>query len=201
MPTPGWTRVVIFLAAGFWLLLTFVLDVPVDTMWLKSLGGIASGVVLVLLAFDSLLWRWLPEALTRRPVLRGTWRASLQYQWPMDEPQKSKDCYIVIRQTFSKVSVDMLLDISESHSTSADLIERNGRRFLCFSYWSSARTTEREGNPPHRGGAELAVSTKPRTRLEGDYWTERRTIGHISTLGHSSTLFDDYSSAQVGSYK
>jgi hypothetical protein len=200
MPTPFWTRAVVFLAAGFWLLLAFVLNVPVDKTWLKWLGGIASAVVLALLAFDYILWRWLPCALTRRPVLRGTWKATLEYHWPEDQPSKTKDAYIVIRQTYSTISVGMLFDISESHSTSAAIVERNGRRFLSFSYWSAASTTEREGNPPHRGAAELGISMKPRMLLEGDYWTERKTIGRIRSAGRSRHIFDDFESAKAAEY-
>jgi hypothetical protein len=200
MPTPFWTRAIVLLAAGFWLLLAFVLHVPVDKTWLKALGGIASAVVLVLLAFDYLLWRWLPATITRRPVLHGTWKATLEYRWPESEPPKTKDAYVVIRQTYSTVSVEMLFDISDSHSTSAAIVERNGRRFLSFSYWSASRTTEREANPPHRGGAELGISLKPCRRLDGDYWTERKTVGRITTAGWSRHLFDDFESAHGASY-
>src|SRR5919108_3241980 len=112
MPTPFWTRVVVLLAAGFWLVLAFVLNVPVDKTWLKSLGGIASGVVLALLAFDYFLWRWLPVAITRRPMLRGTWKATLEYRWPATGPAETKDAFIVVRQTYSTISVGMLFDIS-----------------------------------------------------------------------------------------
>jgi hypothetical protein len=45
--------------------------------WLKYLGGIASVIVVLLLIFDRWAWRWLPLAVSKRPNLRGTWRAQL----------------------------------------------------------------------------------------------------------------------------
>jgi hypothetical protein len=44
------------------------------------------------------------------------------------------------------------------------------------------------------------IALKPRTRLEGDYWTERKTRGHIATNGYSKRAYDDFASAQKGSY-
>ena len=199
MPTPTATRVVIGLSAGLWLALAFVLDAPVDKTWLKYLGGIASVVVGLMLIFDRCAWRWLPVSVTKRPNLRGTWKAQLHYQWP-DRPTKTKDCFVVIRQTYSTVSVDMHFDISDSHSRSAALVETNGRHSLWWSYLSVAHSLEQEGNPPHRGGTELVISLKPRLSLAGDYWTERKTRGRVTTAGRSKHFYDDYDSALAATY-
>jgi hypothetical protein len=200
MPTPFWTRLIIGLTAALWLLIAFVLDVPVDKNWLKALGGIGAAIVGALLLFDYWAWRLLPAGILRRPKLHGTWKATLHYQWPEGTPTKTKPCYIVIRQTYSAVSVEMLFDISASQSRSASIVNENGRRSLWFSYWSAATALEREGNPPHRGGAELVISRKPR-RLEGDYWTERKTRGRIVTEGHTGRVYDTYEGAQSGEYQ
>lgn len=200
MPTPLATRIVIGLSAGLWLVLAFVLHAPVDRTWLKYLGGIASIVVVVLLIFDRWGWRWLPAAVTKRPSLQGTWRALLQYQWPEGTPIQTKDCFIVIRQTYSTVTVDMHFDISDSHSRSAAIVETNARRSLWWSYLSVAHSLEQEGNPPHRGGAELVISSKPRHSLAGDYWTERKTRGRVTTTGHAKHCYDDYQSALGATY-
>jgi len=201
MPTPFWTRLVLALAAGLWLALAFLLDAPVDAEWLQPLGAVMAAVVLLLLAFDRLAWRWLPLAVTKRPMLHGTWKSTLEFEWPGGTPPQSKECYLVVRQTYSTVTVDMLFDISSSQSRSAAIREVNGRRGLWWSYWSAARTLDREDNPPHRGGAELVISVKPVLRLEGDYWTERKTRGRILTHGRSKHIYDDFESARGGSYQ
>jgi pimeloyl-ACP methyl ester carboxylesterase len=200
VPSPLATRIVIGLSAGLWLALAFALDAPVDKTWLKYLGGIASVVVVLLLIFDRWAWRRVPVAMARRPNLQGTWKAQLHYQWPDGSPTQTKDCFIVIRQTYSTVTVDMHFDISDSHSRSAAIVETNGRRSLWWSYLSVAHSLEQEGNPPHRGGAELVISPKPKLTLAGDYWTERKTRGRLTTSGRSKRLYDDYESAAAASY-
>lgn len=200
MPTPLATRIVIGLSAALWLALAFVLKAPVDKGWLKALGAIASVVVVLLLIFDRWAWRWLPVAVSKRPNLQGTWKAQLHYQWPEGTPTQIKDCFIVIRQTYSSVSVDMHFDISDSQSRSAAIVETNGRRGLWWSYLSVAHALEQEGNPPHRGGAELVISPKPKLSLAGDYWTERKTRGRVTTIGHTKQCYEDYQSALGGTY-
>jgi hypothetical protein len=200
MPTPLATRIIIGLSAGLWLVLAFVLDAPVDRTWLKYVGGIASVVVVLLLIFDRWAWRWLPAAVTKRPNLQGTWRAQLHYQWPEGTPTQTQDCFITIRQTYSTVTVGVLSDVSDSQSRSAAIVETNGRRSLWWSYLSIAHSLEQEGNPPHRGGAELVISSKPKLSLAGDYWTERKTRGRLTTTGRSKHPYDDYQSARTATY-
>jgi hypothetical protein len=205
MPTPFWTRVIIGLSAGLWLLIAFVLEVPVEKNWLKALGGIAAAVVAGLLVFDRWAWRWLPVTLPGHPKLHGTWNATLEFE-EMEEGAPSsggtvrQDCFLVIRQTYSTVTVNMLFDVSTSESRSAAVCEQNGVLRLWFSYWSAAGALHRDGNAPHRGGAELVISQKPRLSLAGDYWTERRTRGRIETRGHSRYIYDDFAGACEGKY-
>jgi hypothetical protein len=200
VPTPLATRIIIGVSATLWFVLAFVLHAPVDKTWLKYLGAIASVVVVMVLVFDRWAWRWLPVALSKRPNLCGTWKAQLHYQWPEGTPTQTKDCFIVIRQTYSTITVAMHFDISDSHSRSAAIVETNGQRSLWWSYLSVAHSLEQVGNPPHRGGAELVISLKPTLSLAGDYWTERTTRGRIATNGRTTQFYDSYGSAQSASY-
>jgi hypothetical protein len=111
-----------------------------------------------------------------------------------------EDCYIAVRQTYSTLSVDMLFDISTSQSQSADIRSHNGRQSVWWSYLSLAGTLHQAGNPPHRGGAQLVVSLKPETSLAGDYWTERKTKGRITTSGRHRHCFDAYANANGADY-
>ena len=205
MPTPFWTRLIIGLAAGVWLLIAFVLEVDINKEWVKPLGGVAAIVVGGLLFFDRWAWRWLPFSLPGHPKLHGTWKAILEFE-ELEEGRPTggrlkKDCFVVIRQTYSAISVNMLFDVSTSESRSAAICEQNGVLRLWFSYWSAAGVLQRDNNAPHRGGAEIVISREPRLSLAGDYWTERRTRGSVVTSGHSKQIFDDFGSACQGQYK
>ena len=199
MPSSAAIRVTVGLTVAVLLLVALITGEPVEETWPRSLGIAATLVTLVFWSFDRVLWRWLPSGITRRPKLYGTWKATLTWEWPAGTEQE-KDCYLAIRQTFSRIAVDMCFDISSSECRSAGIVNSGGRRLLCFSYWSAARALRREDNAPHRGAAELVIATKPKASLRGDYWTDRRTLGHIETHGRSKKLYDDFSSAASGTY-
>jgi len=204
MPTPFWTRLIIGVSAGLWLLIAFVLHVDIDDEWVKTLGGVAAVVVAGLLVFDRWAWRWLPLTLPGHPKLHGTWRGVLEFE-ELEQGKPTggtlrKECFLVIRQTYSTISVNMLFDVSTSESRSAAICEQKGVLRLWFSYWSAAGTLHRDGNEPHRGGAEVVISREPTLSLRGDYWTERRTRGRIETHGHTARVYDDYESACDGHY-
>ncbi len=202
MPSAPWTRAIIFLAAGIWFVAAFFIGVPVDRVWLKYLGGTASVVVILLLAFDLFIWRWLPKWLVKRPNIRGTWKATLQSNFiGQDGKPVEKVCYIVIRQNYSKICVEMLFDISNSVSASAEIVQGNGRPALWYTYRSEAHALKQEGNPPHRGATTLYIADTPRVALEGDYWTERNTTGRIETSGRNKKLADSFRGAGQLTYK
>jgi SMODS-associating 2TM, beta-strand rich effector domain len=196
MPTPSWTRIVVALAAGAWFVTALLMDVPVDQEWLRPLGSATSAVVLLLLAFDRWLWRLFPTKVIGRPKLYGTWGATLEYDDTATGERVHKPCFIVIRQDYSRVRcVDLFTDISVSRSENAAILGEDGRRSLWFSYWSGAHALERDGNPPHRGAAQLTIATKPTVKLAGDYWTDRQTRGRIAADTRTRHCYDDYASA------
>lgn len=205
MPTPGWIRIVIGLAAAIWLGVAIILEVPVDQRWLRALGAVISVVVLLLVAFDRWMWKWPGiRRLVKRPVLAGTWKAMLSSNWP--DPDTGEvilpmDAYFVIRQTYTRVSVRALFRGSNSEHIVGDLVESTtGPPVLWFMFRSEARTLNRDGNPPRRGAAALVVSSVPRLQLRGDYWTEVGTRGQVITHGHSGRLYDDFDQAAGGRY-
>jgi hypothetical protein len=202
MPTARWTRVVIGLAAGVWVLILVATGGSVDAAWAQLLGYAASVVVLLLLAFDRWIWCWpYVRRVVGRVSVRGTWRVELRSNYG---PRKDEvvEAYLVIRQTYSDVSVVMLTERATSTSRGADLGCVDGRWTLAYWYTSTkhADAPDRATNPHARGAAELVVASAPVAHLEGDYFTEEGTTGRLRTTGHSTALFDTFATAPVADY-
>jgi hypothetical protein len=201
MPTARWTKVVIGLAAGVWVVILLLTGGKVDTGWAQLLGYASSIVVLLLLAFDRWIWCWpYVRRVVGRVSIRGTWRAELRsnYQARQDDVIEA---YLVIRQTYSEVSVVVLTDRATSTSRGAELGCVNGRWTLAYLYTSTkhADAPDRDTNPHARGAAELTVGSAP-AHLEGDYWTEVGTTGRLKTTGHNPAVFDTFAAAQHASF-
>jgi hypothetical protein len=200
MPSSKWIRAVILLAAGLWAAIMLISGESLKWSWAKPLGLVASAVIFIVAGFDRWAWRWpILRKLTKRPILVGTWRVELRtsYKGRRDEVIEA---FLVVRQTYSTICVDMLFDRSQSTSMSGDLVTEDGKCVLYYVFRSDKNTLERKGNPPSRGAAELTVDRHATLRLEGDYWMEHGTHGRVSTTGHSSVIYESYSSANNGDY-
>jgi hypothetical protein len=82
MLTPGWIRIVVFLSGGIWFLLLILQGANAEAGWLRTLGGVAGIVVLLMIGFNRYAWRWPGvHRLTKRRVLDGTWKGSLRSDW------------------------------------------------------------------------------------------------------------------------
>ncbi|HEV7566377.1 MAG TPA: hypothetical protein VGO31_10495 [Microbacteriaceae bacterium] len=195
-----WIRGVILAAAVLATAIVWGTGGGVSIAYIKAFVTASGIVTVVVLLFDA--WGWRQPGLrrlTRRPVLHGTWRAHLRTNFA-ERAGEEIECYIVVRQTYSRISVRMLFDRSRSASMSGDLVFEDGACTLYYLFRTEASALHREGNPPARGGAVLAIARKPRMTLEGDYWTERDTRGDVRTLGHTSNLYDTYQDARAARY-
>jgi len=201
MPTSTWTRIVTGLAALIALVIVWATSGNLDFTYAKWVVSASSAVILFLLVFDRWLWRYAPfRWIISRPVLHGTWKSELKttYKARADEVIEA---YLVIRQTYSRICVDMLFDRSRSRSMSGDLVNDGGRCTLYYVFHSHAHTRDRADNPPSRGAAALTIGRQPHTHIEGDYWMERETGGDLKTVGYSPKTYDTFSAAQAADYR
>ena len=196
MPTPPWTRAVILLAAALLAAAALALGIPLNEGLGRLLGLASVATVFLLALFDRWLWRYLPSSLIQRPNLNGTWQTSLTFD--KDGAPSEKRCYLVIEQTYSRISVDLVSSEGCSHSTSAGLVQQGLQQVLSYSYRNEPMTLVQARSPTHRGAAALMISKSGQgVRLAGDYWTERLTKGRIETIGHNRNRILDFNTAEA----
>lgn len=201
MPTRIWTRIAIALAAAIATGVVWLTTGDVDFDYAKWTVSASTVVIIGLLLFDSVLWRYVPfRWFARRPILHGTWKMEQRTSY---DPRKDEtmESYLVVHQTYSTIRVDGLYPISDSECLTADLSIERHRCTLSYLFRSEAHTMEREGNPPSRGAAVLRVARRPHIHLEGDYWMERRTRGSIRSVGYTPKLYTTFAAAHAADYK
>lgn len=196
MPDSTWIKIIIASAAIVWLFISILMDLPVDISLLRPLGIASSIVVFGVMFFDSFMWRWLPYSITHVPNLRGTWQAELNSSHKENGKAVKLTCYLAIRQTYSKITVEVIFPKSESESTVASLVKDSGTTELWYSYRSKAHSLSRKDNPPHIGTASLRISGHKKIKLSGDYWTDRSSEGRIVTKAHHKSIVNDYEEAE-----
>jgi hypothetical protein len=104
--------------------------------------------------------------------------------------------YLVIRQTFSLVSVRLHSRETNSKSLSGQVRQNDdGEWVLAGVYLDMPKIAVRERSQIHYGAFELRVCGEPVTAIEGHYWTDRSTRGDIHSRGFRSEITSSYEAA------
>ncbi len=180
-----------------WVVILYASHTTLEINWeaVKKLPDVVVVYSAIYLAFTKWAWRWrlLQGWLVPFPDLQGTWRGELRTTWrdpatgitPGPIPVT-----VVIRQTFSTVSVVMYTQESMSYSTAASLTEDDDRsvKRLSYTYTNTPRVGVRDRSIVHDGAAVLRIVGDPEKKLEGEYWTNRRSTGEFTLRYESRRL-------------
>lgn len=200
-------KVLIGLVVVIWAVVLLAQGHPVPLDYLKAFSYVITGVSFALLLWERWLWSWkvFRPWLTTRPDLRGTWKGHLVSSWVDPNTQQGRgeiESYLVVRQTYSTIDVRLLTSESGSVSLSANIVvDGEGIHTVAVVYRNTPRALLRERSPIGHGGMLLYVRGAPIHRLDGEYWTDRKTKGELTLRLRSSELCHDFDQAQKADYK
>ena len=190
----------ISLSLIYWVGMLFAQKAPLTWDLLLPFSSVVGAVSLTLLLFDTWAWKYWPinGFLIKRPVLHGTWKAELQSDW-FDKATKKVvpviNCYLVVRQTASKLSIRLVTRESRSETVSAAIEDCGDGTFEIYcAYRNKPRAMYRHRSDVHFGAMLLMADCLRPPMLEGDYWTDRKTIGTLKLkdrIGNTCLNFED----------
>ncbi|MBM4779304.1 MAG: hypothetical protein GQE15_16480 [Archangiaceae bacterium] len=195
--------VILLLAAGIWGTMLVIEGVAVSGTWFRPFSTVVGVLLLLLVAFDLWAWRlrFLQGWFVPRPDIRGTWRVELRTDWKdpaTNEVVAPIPAYLVVRQTFSTLSLRMLTSESSSELVAAEISKAaDGTYRLAAVYRNEPKLSVRDRSPIHYGAIVLDVQGEPVKDLVGYYWTDRTTRGELRSLARNVTIassFDEASS-------
>ena len=172
----------------------------VDAGWLNFYSYAVTFVIVVLWLWDRWLWHLgFAQRFSAIPHdLRGTWKGTLASQW-IDPKTGSgipeKPAYLIVRQTWSTVSVTLITDESASRSSLAKVGTGDGSAGLDYMYLNEPKSSVEHRSRIHHGSTSLSISGRPANRLHGRYWTDRDSRGELDFKQRSESHADDYESA------
>lgn len=145
----------------------------------------ATGLNLALLLMIHWGWKWLwsifPALNTLFfPNLSGTWK--MKIHWVRDDQEGEVDAVAIIKQDFTKIS----MEVASPGSSSQTLIAQpkkdpeSGRPILYYVYRVIPKRVGVRSGPPYEGAAILHFSSSSADALSGNYFTSQRTQGHFT---------------------
>ena len=177
-----------------------VLTVVVALVSVAAVGGVYAGVIgkgdaigdvlsvvrfssvaaVVLLATSYAAWRWLaPFQRVTFPYLGGTWEGELQFEGANGAGSRK----IRLDVAHTLLSIKLVLESDESTSRTVVVhAERDAgidKNRLFYVYHNERKEGVPGAGDRYRGLAVMAVDTKGRHSLQGQYFTERSSHGTL----------------------
>jgi hypothetical protein len=206
MPSPGWIRIVIALAALAMLVVSLLSGGSEALPSVRSISIASATVTLALLLFDRWAWRWLGvrwfSEITGSRVLHGTFRGTFDYLEDGDGNPGAGTIYVAVQQTYSQISIRSFFPLTGSTSISllAGLHGESHRHLLRYVFQHEAPAPDRASNRSTQGVCELAVVGRPVRELSGSYYAERGGKGTISLFEHASEVAGSVAQAKGLTY-
>lgn len=153
-------------------------NITLTEIW-NALGKTVTLSLLLFTIFIKRLWRCkIFRFIIPIPYLGGEWDGILRYNWKGQEGEKT--IKLIIRQSLFHIQFTITTDesISRSCSASFNIDESRDENEVIYSYYNQPSITHRNHSPIHYGAARLNIVDN-NTKLEGHYWTDRKTVGEL----------------------
>jgi hypothetical protein len=205
MTSEKYIKAILYVAVAAWAVVLLAGGQKLSVGLLKPLSTVISIVVFTTLGFDLWLWKLplLHGWFVKRPVIDGTWKAEIRSNWSKtangsSEPIAPVEGYVVIRQTFSTLSLRLLTEESSSELVGTEIVcSADGLYCISGVYRNEPRFQVREHSSIHYGAVWLKIIDEKYKRIEGHYWTDRETAGEIELANRKKQKFQDFTSARA----
>jgi len=165
----------------------YLSGVHLQAGWKQGLSYLPSAAVLLVTLWDTWLWRQPGvHRFARRPLLAGTWRATLK---PTDDshiPDGGNrgpiEAYVIINQSYWSITVRQYTHESRSNSKAVLWTTEagGGTTALTYTYRNNPKQEYESRSRAHLGTAALDVVGDQPQSLDGYYFTDRYTKGDMS---------------------
>ena len=171
--------------------------------------GVVVGILVILgLGFERVLWHLpcLHGWFVRRPDLRGTWCVTLDSDWVDQKTQQRVQpilCYMGVVQSLSRLQMHLMTSESESWFIAENINgSPSGIGYQIAGVYTNKPKTLLRGDRSevHLGGLILdthGLANRPET-LTGEYWTDRKTKGHMTLNARIPKVFTRFEDAERG---
>lgn len=174
------------------------LDLSAATNFFSLIPKVVTCDLLLVFIFTKWSWKWKAFRgwLVPFPNLNGTWTGNIYSDWVNPETGEGVapiPVMLTINQSFFHINCKMMTGEMESFSTSEgfNIDPERQLKQLAYIYTSKPRIALNQRSVPHDGSIVFDIIETPSRKLKGRYWTERKTLGEIILMQHSSDILED----------
>src|SRR5690606_41933959 len=88
-----------------------------------------------------------------------------------------KNIEVYVSQSLFRINIQLVTDEIASSTITSNIVQENGNYVLYYTYITNPKSKFSDENPIQYGTSRFIID-EPK-RLNGSYWTSRKTIGDI----------------------
>jgi len=162
-----YTAIVIFLACIF-------ISQPQTFNDYTGYMGIAVSIsILASILYEK--WGWKIDPTIKIPKLYKKYKGVLEYNHNGKLGMKNIEVYV--SQSLFRINIQLVTDEIASSTITSNIVQENGNYVLYYTYITNPKSKFSDENPIQYGTSRFIID-EPK-RLNGTYWTSRKTIGDI----------------------
>ena len=192
----------VFALAVVWAVLAAMRGVALSfNMALPLISVAGLGFALIQL-FDKYVWRWqwLHPWFVPQPVIEGTWQGLLVSDY-IDQKTGERippiRAYFRVKQTFSTIHMRLMTKESSSDLLSGKVYCNPDETFAVTGvYLNTPNADVRHRSEIHYGAIYMTIQGDLGVRMEGNYWTGRKTTGTMSFDRRMAHLCSTFAEAE-----
>ena len=195
-----WVIVVSTIIIWMLVLLSFGIELKGSVEAIKKVPMVVTIEALLWLIFTQWGWKFkiFQSWLIVEPIIEGTWRGRLKTTWidpATGESLNEIPIVLSIKQDFYNISCSIFTKESTSSSYSGKIYfdESSGVKRFIYTYTNKPKVSVRDRSEFHDGTANLRIIGGSQTKMEGDYWTTRKSTGDVEVEFHSKKLVSSFS--------
>jgi hypothetical protein len=203
MASDRYIKAIIYVAVLAWTVVLYVNHEAIKSASLQPLSTVITIVLYAVMAFDLWLWKlpFLHGWFVKRPVIDGTWKVEIRSNW-IDPATGAGippvNAYMVVRQTFSTLSLRLLTAESSSELVGTEIVcSADGLYCVSGVYRNEPRFQVRERSGIHYGAVWLKIIDEEEKRVIGHYWTDRDSAGEMELSNRQGKKFQTLQSANA----
>ena len=193
--------IILGISAIYWAGALCVLGLPVSKELYTPFGLVLTALTITASLFNTYIWKWplINGWVIKQPKLSGTWKIVLHSDWVDPATNKTIDPiagYLIIRQTFTHLSVKMVTTESGSESMSSKFKSEDDGTFKLISVYRNIPKAKVRGRSEiHHGTLILSIATAD-NKIEGEYWTDRKSKGSIELTAKNDNICNSFDEAE-----
>jgi len=197
--------IIVISTVVIWALVLYLLDVEFKGTIeaIKKLPLVVTIEAIIWLMFTKWAWKWncFQSWLVIEPIVEGTWMGTLKTTWVDPESGVSPDdkaIVLTVKQDFYSIHCNIYTEESMSHSYLGGFYYEEYspvKRFI-YTYTNKPKSGVQYRSEFHDGTANLRITGRNQNRMEGDYWTTRKSTGSIEIEFQCKELVSSFGEAQ-----